>query len=80
MTDTKLLREKINSAGLKIVWIAEQCNLSYQGLLNKINNKTDFTAPEIVMLKEILKLSASDVEDIFFAMHVENYSTKKRGE
>lgn len=67
MTNTKLLKEKISTSGYKLNYIAEQCNLTYQGLMNKVNGKNDFTAPEIHKLRELLKLSPADVEIIFFA-------------
>ena len=66
MTNTKLLRDKINESGYKLVFIAEKCGLTYQGLLNKINNKTDFTATEILALKKLLKLTSREVHSIFF--------------
>ncbi len=67
MTNSKLLREKIKKSGYKITFIAEQCQLSYQGLMNKINGKTEFTAPEILKLRMLLGLSVDDAEHIFFA-------------
>lgn len=65
MTNTELLRAKIEESGYKILFIAEQCNITRQCLLNKINNKTCFTAPEILILKRLLKLSAGEVNKIF---------------
>ena len=47
MTNATLLKAKIDASGYKIKYIAAQIGLSYQGFLNKIRNKTDFTAPEI---------------------------------
>lgn len=67
MTDTKLLREKIEESGYRIAFIASACGLSYQGLLNKINNKTEFTASEIRAIKNLLQLSDSESTAIFFA-------------
>lgn len=67
MTDTKLLREKIEESGYKIAFVAQSCGLSYQGLLNKINNKTEFTASEIAAIRELLGLSNEESAAIFFA-------------
>lgn len=67
MTNTELLREKIDKSGYKLTFVAQKLNLSYQGLLNKINNKSDFTAPEIMALKKLLDISGEDCEKIFFA-------------
>lgn len=66
MTDTKELRQRIKDSGLKLNWIAKRCGLSYQGFLNKVDNKTDFTAPQILILKELLNLKPKEVESIFF--------------
>ena len=57
MTNTKLLREKIAESGYKLTYIAAQCGLSYQGFLNKVNNKSQFTAPEISEIKKLLNLT-----------------------
>ena len=66
MTNTELLRKKIDESGYKLTYIAEQCGLTYQGFMNKVNNKSDFTAPEIGILRTLLKLSPEEVERIFF--------------
>lgn len=66
MTDTKLLKEAIEKSGYKIHFIASRCNLSYQGLLNKINNVTEFKATEIITLKKMLGLSEEEASFIFF--------------
>ena len=48
-------------------YIATKIGLSYQGFLNKLQNKTDFTAPEIKGLRELLCISTDEAEKIFFA-------------
>lgn len=68
MTNTELLREKLEGSGYKLTFIAQRLDLSYQGFLNKINNKSDFTAPEIAMLKDMLHLSADECNAIFFTL------------
>lgn len=72
MTDTERLKEKIKESGLIKGWIAEKCGMSYNSFLNKLNNKTDFTAPEISTLKDLLSLDAQEVFDIFFGQAVDN--------
>ena len=59
MTNTDLLKAKIESSGYKLKYIAAKIGLSYQGFLNKINNKTEFTAPEI---KGLCDLEQSNVD------------------
>lgn len=72
MTDTKALREKISERGLKLKFVAEKVGLSYQGLQNKIENKSDFTTTEISTLCELLNItSLKEKESIFFATKVD---------
>ena len=74
MTNTNALRKKIAESGLKIKYIAEKMGITYQGLLNKIDNKTEFTASEIVSLCKILNLSNRERDAIFFAKKVDSES------
>lgn len=67
MTNTDLLKKKIEDSGYKMKYIATKIGLSYQGFLNKLQNKTDFTAPEIKGLRELLCISTDEAEKIFFA-------------
>ena len=76
MTNTELLRRKIDETGYKLQFVAEKCGLTYQGFMNKVNNKSDFTAPEIGKLRTLLKLSPEEVERIFFISDVDKSSTK----
>ena len=72
LTNKKLLREKIESSGLKIKFIVEQMGLTYQGFVNKEDNKTEFTASEISNLCEILSIKSLKERDaIFFAKDVD---------
>ena len=66
MTNTTLLKAKIDASGYKMKYIANRIGLSYQGFLNKIRNKTDFTAPEIKSLCELLHIGTEEMEQIFF--------------
>lgn len=68
MTDTNLLRERINKSGLKLTFIANQLNLSYYGLLLKIDNKNEFKTSEVKTICDLLKINdLEDREKIFFA-------------
>ena len=71
MTNTDLLKAKIESSGYKLKYIAAKIGLSYQGFLNKINNKTEFTAPEIKGLCDLLEISIEEKEPILFASDVD---------
>ncbi len=61
------LENKIEKKGLKKSYICTKLNLSYQGLQNKLNGSTEFTANEIGILKDVLNLSADDVVNIFLS-------------
>lgn len=65
MTNTKLLREKIEQSGYKLRFIAEKIGITYQGLLNKINNRSEFRANEIQALYDLLGLTEEERVAIF---------------
>ena len=44
MTNTALLREKIDESGYKIRFVAKKIGITYQGFLKKINNESEFKA------------------------------------
>lgn len=71
MTNTGMLRKKIDDAGYKLSFIAQKCNLTYQGFMNKVNNVTSFLASEIMVLRDLLHLSDAEVITIFFSTEVE---------
>lgn len=67
MTDSARLKSIIADSGLKKTFIAEKLGLSYQGYLKKESGRSDFTAKEISILKERLKLSNKEVSEIFLS-------------
>lgn len=71
MTNETLLRQKMEESGYKFRFIAKRIGITYQGFLNKAQNKTAFTAPEIQALTELLKLTLAEKEAIFFAPNVD---------
>lgn len=68
MTDTVLLREKMDQSGYKLRFIAEKVGLTYQGLLNKLNNIREFKASEIKALSDLLNLTEAERTAIFFSV------------
>lgn len=70
MTNTTLLRMKIDESGYKLRFIAKQLGITYQGFLKKLNNETEFKASEIQILRELLHLTPEECEKIFFAQNV----------
>lgn len=67
MTNTKLLRKKIDESGYKITFVANQCGLSYQGFLKKVKGQSEFKVNEVQILKNTLNLSNKEADEIFFA-------------
>ncbi len=79
MTDTELLRKKIKQSGYKIQFIAKKLGISYQGLLNKINNKSEFRAKEIQILHDLLNLTEDERVAIFLPASRQNAYNIKQG-
>jgi hypothetical protein len=68
MTNTVLLKEKIDKSGLKIGFIADFVGISRQLLWKKVNNLTPFNQYEIDKMCEVLRItSLKEKEAIFFA-------------
>lgn len=67
MTDTKMLRDKINDRGLKYSFVAEQLGLTTYGFQRKVENDSEFKASEIQRLFILLDLSEEERNAIFFA-------------
>jgi hypothetical protein len=67
LTDTKLLKEKIENSGYRFNWIAKNLNLTPYGLRKKVNGETEFKATEIVKFQEILKISNMERDKIFLS-------------
>ena len=71
MTNTELLREIISKSGFKLEYLASKCGITRQSLSNKITNRNIFTAEEIAVLCQELKISSlTEKERIFFAKEV----------
>lgn len=66
MTNTELLQEKLNNSGYKMTFVAKELGITYQALLNKLNNKREFTYGEIISLGRLLHLKGKEVNKIFF--------------
>lgn len=78
MTNSKLLRELIESKGLKLKYVAEKLGLSPYGFQLKLDNKREFKTGEVAMLCEILEInSLKKKEEIFFAHEDDLKSTIK---
>lgn len=76
MTNSKELQQRIKDKGLRIGWVAEQLELTYQGFWKKLHGKSSFTFAEVWRLKKILELTNNEIDAIFFAEDVDNSSTE----
>lgn len=71
MTRSELLRKKIKDAGLLREAIMRALNIkSYSTFRAKVNDPTTFTAKQIAVLVEILRLTPEDRDRIFFTENV----------
>lgn len=68
MTDSEKLKAKIRDSGYRIRFLAEQLGISYQALYNKVDNKTQFLASEIMRFSDLLNLTPEERDDIFFTV------------
>lgn len=76
MTDTKKLNEVIKNSGLKQGFIASKLGLTSYGFARKRDNLSSFTAPEIDVLCDLLKIDSLEQRfEIFFAKAVDSEST-----
>lgn len=75
MTDRELLKSLISKSGLKRSYIAEQLGITYQGFKLKLDGKNEFVESEMRTLSDLLRLTKTDRERIFFAKNVDKTST-----
>ena len=80
MTNSQRLRKIIDESGYKIGHVASEVGLSYQGLVNKINDIPKFRAHEIAKICKLLKIDGATREKIFFTNDVEPQSTSSECE
>lgn len=67
MTNTELLKAKIEESGLKREYLANKLGITRYSLTNKISNKSEFKASEIPKLCTELNIkSAKERDRIFF--------------
>lgn len=67
MTNTELLRQKIDESGVSVTFLAEKCGVSREYFYQKLNGSVEFKQSEIVAIQDALHLKQSERNDIFFA-------------
>lgn len=70
MINTDFLLKRIKESGFRRGFIAQKLGIGVAALTNKIYNRSDFKVSEVKMLCELLNLSKSEREAIFFADEV----------
>lgn len=68
MTNTEVLREKIQESGLKLIYIAEKLGIDPRTLALKMNGKYEFKQSEIAVMMDLLRLTAEERDLIFFTL------------
>lgn len=66
MFNRELFKQAVKKSGYKVRYIISQLHMSYPTFLTRVQGKQDFTQSEIVILRDLLKLSNSDLLKIFF--------------
>ena len=70
MVDLKELNELVYNSGYKLQYIAQKCGLTYQGFLNKLKGESEFKTTGAGALKDLLGMSNTTFQKVFFATHV----------
>ncbi|RGT09532.1 helix-turn-helix domain-containing protein [Dorea formicigenerans] len=66
MPDIKMLKDKITDSGMTVKAVAEKSGILRETLYNRLKGVGEFTASEIVSLSNVLNLSQTERDDIFF--------------
>ena len=64
-TNVEELDKLIEASGLKIGYLAERCGLSRAGFHKKRTGQSEWTAPEIAILRHELHMSLTQAKEIF---------------
>ena len=59
------LREYILSHGINQQWLARELGISYQALYVKLNGKGNFSLKQALKIKELLRLTEQEFDEIF---------------
>lgn len=70
MVDNNLLKSTIKEKGASKCFIARSLGITVQGLGNKLEGKTEFTAEQIFIISKVLTLNSSERDRIFFTEKV----------
>ena len=71
MTNTTLLKKKIDTSGYKVIFLAEKVGLTPQGFYKKLKDGSEWTFSQVMILRDLLHLTNEEVDSIFFNEKVE---------
>ena len=66
-----LLRSKIEQTNTSKIAMAEALGITRQGLYNKLSGEKEFKVSEINIISQMLNLTPTERENIFFADYVD---------
>lgn len=70
MTDSVMFRKKIKERGITFTYLAKKIGITREALYKKVANETEFKASEISCASDVLQLTQTEVNQIFFAKYV----------
>ena len=71
MTNTELLKEKIDKSGYRITFLAEKTGMTPQGFYKKLKDGSEWTYSQVKILSDLLCLTKKETDYIFFNLKVE---------
>lgn len=78
MINTHELEMAISESGKKKEYLAKRCGITRQSFTSKINNRSEFTAGQVMILCDELGITKlTDKDRIFFARKVEGIGNSK---
>lgn len=68
MTNTALLKKRIEESGLKHKYIADKIGITVQSLGNKVSGRNEFKVSEMLIICDLLMITGRDRDIIFLGM------------
>ena len=72
MTNSKKLKELLESRGVSFSLVAKKIGMTRQGLHKKFEDGSDFKAYQMIIIKDLLRMTDEEARDIFFSSNVDS--------
>lgn len=72
MTNSKKLKELLESRGVSFAFVAKKIGMTRQGLYKKFEDGSDFKAYQMIIIKDLLRMTDEEARDIFFSSNVDS--------